>query len=274
MAAVRSVLVTSASPRADGPLGERARWWQAVLGRLGPVHTVLVPVAGQPKDGDHVVSPLPPSPSGPLPKRARQAPTHLGRAARADLDSTPHLVVAIGADVGLVAVGLGAGTGAVIAVDLGAEADPVAGEDDLAGHRILADRLAERVHLLVGDRRDGPWSLDGEDDIDATAERVRGWFATPPPAPRYRQPDGLVVTEESDGLVVADEVELVTHHLNELSAAVFLLVERPMTLAEVAAELAAAAGSTVDEVTPRAASAVQELTAAGLLLDGPGARRA
>jgi hypothetical protein len=148
------VLVTPISPQQEGNgLAHRCRAWQDVLAQLGRVTTLLVPVSGPPKDGDLVVGPTLPTADDALPHRARQAPEALGRAARADLDGTPDLVLALRADLGLVALGLAAGTDAFVAVDLNDDdvtfARSRGDEADAARYATLIGRLRERVDLLV-----------------------------------------------------------------------------------------------------------------------------
>jgi hypothetical protein len=98
------------------------------------------------------------------------------------------------------------------------------------------------------------------------ADVLRAALAARTPAV-LAHPDGLVVTEEPDGLVVVDEVSLTAHHLNELAAAVFLLVEEgPATAEQLVAAFAEVVDRPAEEVAEPVTAAVSALVGGGLLV--------
>lgn len=143
---VRCLLVLPISPSEPGNgLAHRCRFWQEVVGRLGDLTTVVVPVSGPAWAGDVEVLLDGAVATDLLPGRARRAPEHLGRAWAAEQPGFD-LILAVRADVALFALGAATASGAVVVVDLD--------DDDAALHASSGDaEEATRYERLVREIR-------------------------------------------------------------------------------------------------------------------------
>ncbi len=152
-------LFTPISPAEPGNgLAHRARFWRGVLERLGPVTTVLVPLAGPSLPGDELVIPLvaPMSSTEFLPRMSQQAPEHVGRSWGAD-QAPFDLVLVLRAYTAPFALGAVAGTDASVVVDLDDD------DADLLGRLGDHDEARRFVSLVasLGRRADRVVSVTG-----------------------------------------------------------------------------------------------------------------
>ncbi len=144
----RCLLVLPISPAEPGNgLAHRCRFWREVVGELGELTTVVVPVSGPAWAGDLEVRLEPAVATDLLPVRCRRATEPVGRAwAKAEAEGRFDVIVAVRADVAPFALGVSAGTDAVVVVDLD--------DDDEELHASMGDaEEAARYARLVRDVR-------------------------------------------------------------------------------------------------------------------------
>ncbi len=164
-------------------------------------------------------------------------------------------VPVVGTTVGVSGLGVEPGVHCLVADDPDAFAEAVV--------RLLTDpasaaELAEAARSFVRRFETGAVAADAAAVLRrATAQRAPAVLA---PAP------DLIVTNESDGLVVVDEGSMTAHHLNELAAAVFLLVESPEPRDAIVAAFADTVDRPEDEVNEAVNAAISALVGTGLLV--------
>lgn len=191
--AEKVLLVVPIAPDTPGNgLAHRVRSWRRALRQVGSVRTVLVPTHGAPTPGCHeVVELVAPSPAlDCLPRRASQAPEHLGRA-WAEGREVVDLVVAIGVDVAGFALGAAGASGARTVVDVD--------NDDVAFHRSWGRHAvaARYAALLAAVRRRSDLVVSAT-GFDGTIE-VPNAVAIPAQLPEVEAPSQRVLLVASFG---------------------------------------------------------------------------
>jgi glycosyltransferase involved in cell wall biosynthesis len=170
------------------------------------------------------------------------------------LDAFAARLPVVGTTVGLSGLPVEPDVHCLVADDPEAFADAVV---RLLSDAALSARLADAARSLV--ERFDLGAVERE-----AADLLRAAVADRAPTVLAAASD-LIVTEESDGLVVVDEASMTAHHLNELATAVFLLAEAPATAESIAAAFADTVERPVAEVRELVNAAISALVGGGLL---------